>query len=76
MYKLGRIILSLILIGGGLSITAFSATLLIQLSDWIMIALAVAFFFIGIMIAMSGLSIARGAKISEVLSDLFRIIGR
>lgn len=74
--SLGRNILGAAFIIFGVGCMFFALSLIPQLSDWIMIVLAIMIFFIGAKAVISGIRITRGHNLREVLGDFFISIGR
>jgi len=76
MNKLSRALIATTFIITGAGLAFFAVSLIYQIADWIMITLCLVFFAIGVMTVFSGIQIARGGDIRQILGELLRRIGR
>jgi hypothetical protein len=64
------------LVVGGVIVAAFAVSLAFPFRDWIAIGGAFILLSIGVLLGASGIQIAQGASVRDVLTDLFRALGR
>lgn len=76
MKVLSRIILSIILTATGLAVIFFALPLILQSPDWIDVGGFIILAAIGVVVGVNGVRIAQGASVRDVLSDVFRGLGR